>query len=159
MVGLTALFDWFEDKTSDPPPATIDARLVSASLQQTNHPLADYLADTGQPSERYTRRELRERGLVFDVRVRLRGHQGDKMGLRWRMFTRTGRGLPPDIYSQRAAWFTPANQDHARTVPFWAPYPGRPGSYFVRFSLLDGNRQPLDVRNAPFEVSEVPELG
>jgi hypothetical protein len=159
LVGLTTLFDWFEGKTSEPTPPTIDARLQSAVLQQEHNPLGQYLSDNGQSLRGLTKRELTEQGLVFAVRVRLRGHAGDKMGLRWRMFTAAGRALPADIYSQRAGWFTPANEDHARTVPFWTPYPSRPGRYLVRFTLLDSSRQPLDVRTVAFRVTKVPSLG
>jgi hypothetical protein len=159
LVGLTTLFDWFETQTKDPPPpAVIDARLVSARLTGPHTTLRQYLIDTKQGRKGFTRRELLEPGLVFDVRVRLRGHKGDKMGLQWRMFARSGRTLPADIYSQTAAWFVPSNQDHAATTPFWAPYPDRSGTYVVRFTLIGADRKPLDVRNVQFDVDDVPDV-
>jgi hypothetical protein len=158
LVGLTTLFDWFESKTTEPVPQVIDARLVAAALSGPRTTLRQYLVDTNQSVAPFTRRELRELGLVFDVRVHLRGHRGDKMGLRWRMFARSGRTLPADIYSQTAGWFVPSNQNHAATTPFWAPLPERPGSYVVRFTLLNTDGRPLDVRNVPFDVPDVPDL-
>jgi hypothetical protein len=159
LVGLTTLFDWFETKTKEPPPpAVIDARLVSARLTGPHITLRQYLIDTQQKSNGFTRRELGEPGLVFDVRVRLRGHKGDKMGLQWRMFARSGRTLPADIYSQTAAWFVPSNQDHAATTPFWTPYPDRRGTYVVRFTLIGADKKPLDVRNVEFNINDVPEV-
>jgi hypothetical protein len=158
LVGLTTLFDWFESKTTEPLPPVIDARLVAARLSGPRTTLRQHLADINQPATPYTRRELREIGLVFDVRVHLRGHQGDKMGLRWRMFARSGRRLPAHTYSQTAGWFVPSNQNHAATTPFWTPFPDAPGRYVVRFTLLDTDGRPLDVRNVPFDVRDVPEL-
>ena len=159
LVGLTTLFDWFEKRTTDPPPRTIDARLVSATLAERHRTLDDYLRDTSQSTGGLTRLQTREEGLVFHVRVRLRGNDGKKMGLRWRMLHADGRTVPGAIYQQTAGWFTPANQDHARTVPFWMPYPPKPGRYVVRFTLLDGDRQPLDIANVPFAVAEIPRVG
>lgn len=159
LVGLTTLFDWFESKTTEPVPQVIDARLVEARLSGPRTTLRQYLTDTNQPRSAFTRRELRELGLVFDVRVHLRGHKGDRMGLRWRMFARSGRTLPADTYSQTAGWFVPSNQNHAATTPFWTPFPDAPGRYVVRFTLLDAEGRPLDVRNVPFDVRDVPELG
>lgn len=158
LIGMTTLFDWFEHKTSKPPPPVIDARLVSARLSGPHTTLRQYLIDTRQKRGGFTKRELREPGLVFDVRVRLRGHQGDKMGLRWRMSARSGRALPAGTYNQTAGWFVPSNQDHASTVPFWTPYPPVAGSYVVRFSLFDAERRPLDVRSVEFDVDDVPKV-
>jgi hypothetical protein len=161
IASLTSLFDWFQAKTTKPSitsPAHIDSRLVAAKLSQRNVPLGQYLQDNGQSSGGYTHDELAEQGLVFTVRVRLQGTVGQQISVNWRMFHSDGRALPKDIYSQTPGSFTPANEDHARTVPFWAPYPPRRGRYFIRFSLLDAKHQPLDVKSAHFTISSVPRL-
>jgi hypothetical protein len=161
LASLTSLFDWFQAKTTTPsrpsPPHT-DSRLVAARLSQRDVPLGQYLQDNGQSSRGYTHDELAEQGLVFTVRVRLKGTVGQRISVNWRMFHSDGRALPKDLYSQTAGWFTPATEDHARTVPFWAPYPLNRGRYFVRFSLLDAKHQPLDLKYVHFTISSVPRL-
>lgn len=67
-----------------------------------------------------------------------------------------GRPLDDPVYSQDAGEFTPKAEDHSRTVELWIPYPPEPGKHFVRFSLLDERRQPLDVKKAPFVAPPIP---
>ncbi len=156
LAGATSVFDWFEDKVDDPPkprpapPATIDARIQAADLQIRDERLVDYMRDTGQDTTGVSVAERRERGLRFVVRVRLRGLRGIPMPLRWQMYDKpTGRRLRGAIYSQVPVTFTPANADHARTVPIWVPKPRLAGTYIVRFTLLDRRRQPLDDVTSP----------
>jgi hypothetical protein len=162
LVGLTTLFDWFGGKVTDPPakpPRTIDASIEMAELQLRNETLIDYLRDTNQNVPGLTQREKREKGLRFVIRVRLRGLEGTKMPLLWQMYDqRAGARLRDPIYEQIAVDFTPENQDHARTVPLWLPYPPRPGRFIVRFSLLDPKRQPLDEETVAFAVRSVPRI-
>jgi hypothetical protein len=158
LASLTTLFDWFQAKTTTPSPPHTDSRLVAAKLSQRDVPLGQYLQDNGQSSRDYTHDELAEQGLVFTVRVRLKGTVGQRISVNWRMFHSDGRALPKDIYSQTAGSFTPATEDHARTVPFWAPYPLHRGRYFMRFSLLDEKHQPLDLKLVHFTISSVPRL-
>jgi hypothetical protein len=156
LAGLASVFDWLERKVDDPPkprptpPATIDARIEMARLQLPNERLIDYMRDTGQDATDVPAAERRERGLRFAVRVRLRGLRGVPMPLRWQMYDQgSGRRLRGRIYNQIPVTFTPANADHARTVPIWVPKPQRPGTYTVRFSLLDRRMQPLDDVTSP----------
>jgi hypothetical protein len=162
LVSFTTLFDWFEDKVTEPakptatPPPTIDARIVDARLAIRNERLIDYLRDTNQDTTGLTRFQQQEPGLRFAVRVRLKGYQGVDMPLRWQMQDdRAGRRLRN--FEHIALSFRPENQDHRRTVPVWIPSPPRPGRYTVRFSLLDRKNEPLDdVTTAPFTVARVP---
>jgi hypothetical protein len=158
LVGITTLTDWFVSKTSDPPPPQIDSQLLWAEAQNERLPLVDYLRENGMSTRGLTPRELREVGLIFAVRVRLRGTVGTPIPLQWRMFTAGGRGLPKVPYSRIAGSFTPRANDHARTVAVWVPFPPRAGRYVVRFSLLDKKGQPLDLTEAPFAVSHIPAL-
>jgi hypothetical protein len=162
LVGVTTLVDWVQGKIDDPPPppppATIDPRIEKAELQLRNERLIDYLRDTNQPTGGLTRREREERGLRFVVRVRLRGTQGAPMPLRWQMYDERAGRLRDPIYSQSPVTFTPTNQDHARTVPLWLPYPPKTGRYVVRFALLDPKREPLDDVAVRFAVGKVPAL-
>jgi hypothetical protein len=162
LVSLTTLFDWFESKVVDPPappPKTIDARIEEADLQLQNERLVDYLRDTNQDVTGLTASEKNEKGLRFVVRVRLRGQKGTPIPLQWQLYNeRIGERLRDPIYSQSPVTFTPSNQDHARTVPLWLPYPPEPGRYVVRFALLDRKRQPLDDVTVDFAVRKIPAL-
>ena len=161
LVSLTALFDWVGGKVVDPPtrpPKTIDARIEEAELQVRNERLIDYMRDINLDVSELTPMEEQEKGLRFAVRVRLRGSEGVTIPLLWQMYERTGARLGEPIYQQSPLDFTPENQDHARTVPLWLPYPPKAGQYVVRFSLLDSKRQPLDEATVAFSVRKVPPL-
>jgi hypothetical protein len=158
LVGVTALVDWIGKATSDPPPRQIDARIVSAETQEYSVSLAQYLRGNGRPTGGLTEREAREKGLIFSVRVRLRGNLGHEIPLRWWMFERDGDPLRGDIYSQTAGKFKPEAQDHSRTVELWIPYPPRAGDYVVRFTLLDDQGQPYDIENVPVDAPSIPAL-
>jgi hypothetical protein len=162
LVGLTALVDWIAKRTSDPPPAHIDAQIVSAKALNYDVPLIAHLRDNGEPTRGLTPTEAHQLGRIFSVRVRLRGNLGREIPLRWWMFERdseTARPvLPRSLYAQTAGRFEPQSQDHSRTVELWLPYPPEPGVYFVRFALLDEKKRPYDLTTAPFRVPRVPPL-
>lgn len=162
LAGLTGLIDWFEGRAEEPPPpspppSVIDARIERAVLDSRSESLGAFLADVGQPTTGLSRRERREEGLLFSVRVRLRGNRGQPLPLLWRMYDdETGRRVAGARYAQEAASFTPGNEDHSATVPIWAPHPPDPGTYYVRFLLVDTKRRPIgDRRTRPFTLTGV----
>lgn len=161
LVGVTSLTDWFERKLDDPeprPPAEIDARIGYVRLQGTREPLERYLRSIGESLSGLTKRELSEPGLLFAMRVRLTGSVGERFPVRWSLHrARTGEPLPGGTYNQPDVTFVPSGREHARTWPLWVPYPPRKGSYFLRVTLTDRKRQPVDERDSPaFTVTKVP---
>jgi hypothetical protein len=163
LVGLTNLIDWISETLDDPaprPPPAIDARLVSLSLRDRATSLDEYLRSTAQSTKGLTNAELRELGYVFSLRVRLKGGTEREFPLLWTLHrARNGERLRGPLYNQPASvTFVPRAQDHARTWPIWIPYPPRPGSYFVRATLTDAARQPVDERDSErFTVPGVPQ--
>jgi hypothetical protein len=152
LVGLTSLTDWFEGKLDEPeprPPAKIDARIDDVSLTGTRESLESYLRSTGQSLRGLTERELGEPGLLFAVRVSLTGSVGERFPLRWSLRqAETGEALPAPTYDQIGVVFTPRGREHSRRWPIWVPYPPRAGSYFLRVTLTDRKRQPVDERDS-----------
>jgi hypothetical protein len=163
LVGLTTLVDWIGDKVDDPeppPPPEIDNRITGLRVRGTGETLEDYLRDTGQSLRGLSDRRLREEGVTFVIRVRLKGAIGERFPLRLTVYDReNGERVEGGIYDQVVADFTPSSRNHARSVPLWMPYPPQTGEYFVRATLTDAKRRPVDERDSPaFEVSEVPSL-
>jgi hypothetical protein len=163
LVGLTTLVDWIGDKLDDPqppPPPEIDNRIAGLRVRGTGETLEDYLRDTGQSLRGLSDRRLREEGVTFVIRVRLKGAVGERFPLRLTVYNReSGERLGGGIYDQVVATFTPSSRNHARSVPLWMPYPPQRGEYFVRATLTDAKRRPVDERDSPpFEVTEVPSL-
>jgi hypothetical protein len=152
LVGLTTVTDWFERKLDEPeprPPAKIDARIDDVSLTGTRESLESYLRSTGQSLRGLTERELGEPGLLFAVRVSLTGSVGERFPLRWSLRqAETGEALPAPTYDQIGVVFTPRGREHSRRWPIWVPYPPRAGSYFLRVTLTDRKRQPVDERDS-----------
>jgi hypothetical protein len=159
LVGVTSLVDWLQEEVDDPPPRpppAVDARVTALTLRDTRLPLAEYLTSTGQSTKGLTRREANEPGYVFSVRVRLKGGIESDFPLLWTLHrAKTGERLKGVLYNQPASvTFRPLARDHARTWPIWVPYPPRPGAYFLRVTLTDEKRQPVDERQSrPFEVT------
>jgi hypothetical protein len=163
LASLTSLLDWVGDRFgSEPvaPPRTIDARIEGAGLKSRREPLREYLEDTQQSTSGLSRLELREPGLVFTVRVRLRGGVGRDYPLVWTLYDmRRGSAVSDDLYEQEAATFRPEAATHARTWPIWVPYPGQAGRYRLDLVLQDDKRRPVDERSTePFAIASVPSL-
>jgi hypothetical protein len=160
LVGVTTLVDWLQKEVDDPPPrppAAVDARVSALTLRDTRLPLAEYLSSTGQSTKGLTRSEANEPGYVFSVRVRLKGGIEHDFPLLWTLHrAKTGERLKGALYNQPASvTFTPLARDHARTWPIWVPYPPDSGAYFLRVTLTDEKRQPVDERQStPFEVTD-----
>ncbi len=162
LVAVTNLTDWIEERFDDPkppPPPEIDARIHGARLTSMREPLESYLLSTGESLAGLSARERREPGLLFAVRVRLTGSVGEQFPLLWSLHSsRTGARLPGPAYNQLAVTFVPRGRTHARTWPVWVPYPPRKGSYYLRVTLADRKRQPVDVRDSQrFAVARIPQ--
>lgn len=156
--GLAALFDWFEARVTEPPPATIATKIERAALEPTRETLGSFMREQRLSTKGLTRWELAEPGLIFSVDVRLQGKVGDTFVLRWRLYRADGRQVPGAPYNRRIGEYTPDNQDHARRAFFWMPYPPKPGAYFARFSLLTGNGEPIDdINTRRFRIDRVPD--
>jgi hypothetical protein len=163
LASLTSLFDWFEERVGSEPvaqPRAIDARIEGVGLKDRHRPLEDYLRATQQSVKGLSRAELREQGLEFTVRVRLRGGVGKTYPLLWTLYDmRRETAVSDDLYQQEAATFTPAAATHARAWPVWVPYPERPGRYRLDLVLVDEKRQPVDERSSKaFAVETIPPL-
>ena len=162
LLGIISLVDWMSGKLDHPPPrppAEIDASIDGLKLASVRQPLADYLETTGQSTAGLTPFEGRQRGLVFDVHMRLKGSVHKKFGLRWLIVDRrSGSRLRGPTYNQTAAIVTPKAQEHARTWPIWVPYPPRRGSYRLTVILTNNHGQPVADRSEPFDVAKVPRL-
>jgi hypothetical protein len=156
LAGLTSLIDWVGAKATTPPPARVDSDIVWAKQQGERVTLADYLRENGKPTQGLTKDEAGELGLMFAVRVRLRGKPDTQVELGWRMFQRDGDPLSGALYNQRAGRFTTGSRDHAATVQVWVPSPPRRGSYSLRFSLRDEQRHALDFATAAFTATRIP---
>jgi hypothetical protein len=140
------------------PPAEIDARVLRVALRSAHVSLVDYLKETNQPTTGLSKFDGAEKGYVFTVRVRLQGHQGELLPLRWTVVdTKTLEHLSGPTYNQTAVKFKPQGQDHARTWPIWVPAPDRRGTFFLRTTLVDEKRQPLDEADSqPFTLRRAP---
>ena len=163
LATLTSLIDWSKktlDEPDRPTPARIDPRITSVALRDRETPLASYLRSTRQSTRGLTRAELREPGLVFSIRVRLRGGVEESFPLVWTLHREpSGSPLTGSIYNQPASvTFTPRARDQSRTWPIWVPYPPRPGSFSLRATLTDQREQPVhDLESRPFRVDQVPD--
>jgi hypothetical protein len=166
LVGVATLSDWLGETFNDPdppPPRQIDARLGSFRVRGPvvpRIPLEDYLIETKQSRKRYTPLELREVGMTFTVRVRIKGAVGETFPLILSIHdASTGRRLRRDIYTNDLADFTPSSPNQANTAALWMPYPPRPGTYFARATLTDPKGRVGDERDSdPFEVTKIPRL-
>ena len=159
LVGVATLVDFAGRLDSeDPPPAAIDARVSGVDLTTTRQPYEDYLRATNASLAGLPEADRKEKGLVFAARVRFTGGQGDRYLLRMAVFnSRTGRPLP--AYTFKVAEFTPQAQSHGREWPVWLPYPPRRGTFFVRATILDQQKKPVDEQDSErFRVKRVPPL-
>ena len=149
LLGITSLVDWLSGKLSQPHrplPAEIDTRIDGLKLAAVRQPLADYLQTSGQSTAGLTPPERREQGLVFDVRIRLKGSVHQKFRLRWMIYDRrSGRRLMGPTYNQTAAIVTPKAQEHATTWPIWVTYPPRRGRYRLTVVLTNNRGRPPAV--------------
>ena len=155
LVTLTTLFDWFEgkvDKPAPPPPQRIDPRIDFARMDPVRERFGDFLAEAGHSADGLSREEAAEEGMVFRVRVTLRGRAGERIRLRWRMYGARGRRVPE--YSAISGEYTTRGEAHSNTSPVWIPYPPRPGRYLMKFTLLSRDDKTLDEVVTPrFRVS------
>lgn len=163
LVGVTSLVDWLGKTLDDPeppPPREIDTRLTSLRIRSPRVPQEQFLRETNQPLAGASKAELRELGITFSVRVRLKGVIGKTFPLRVSLYDAdSGELLRDEIFTNEQVAFTPSSPNQARTVPIWMPYPDRPGTYFARGTLIDEKRQPVDERDSdPFDVAKVPKL-
>ena len=101
--SFTSVFDWIERRVDPPepaPPTVIDTRLLGLDLRREGETLRDYLRSTNQSLEGLSRAELREPGLVFAVRVTLKGEPKQHFPLLWTMYDVTRqRRLRGPIYN------------------------------------------------------------
>jgi hypothetical protein len=151
LVGITTLIDWVGSVDSEPPPPTeIEARVSSVELQSRNEPLDRYLRDTAQSAAGLTSEELAEEGLVFAIRVRFKGGTKAKFPTSWSLYDARRRSpLRDPLYTQPVGTFTPRGPNHARTWLQWVPYPPEPGRYFLRVTVKDDKRRPVDTQDSP----------
>jgi hypothetical protein len=161
LVGLTSLVDWVAGKLDSPdprPPPEIDARIRSVDLRTVREPYGAYLRMINESFPGLTEADRKEQGLVFAARVRLKGGEGKRFMLRLSLFNaKTRQRLRDPAYTLIAADFVPANQNHATNWPSWFPYPWRTGRYFLRATLLNAEKQPVDERDsAAFRVTRIP---
>jgi hypothetical protein len=159
LVGVTTLIQFVAGLDSDePPPAAIDARVSAVDLTTRRVPYEDYLRSTNESPAGLSEAERKEKGLVFETRVRFIGGQGEPHTLRMSLFNfRTGRPVPHNTH--RVAEFTPQAQSHGREWPAWLPYALHPGTFFARATLLDKEGKPVDQQDSePFRVNRVPPL-
>ena len=156
LVGVTSLIDFVDRQVESPPPAEIEARISDVHLNTVREPYGGYLRSTNQSFPGLTQQERREPGLVFAAAVRFKGSQDEDFVLRASVFdAHSGRPVPG--YSFNQSRFTPSGPNHAREWPFWLPYPPRPGVFFVRATLLDPKKQPVDEQDSErFRVERVP---
>jgi hypothetical protein len=163
LVGVTSLVDWVSgklDSPDPPPPQEIDARISSVELRTVREPYGDYLQMINESFPGLTEAELKEQGLVFAARVRLEGGQGKRFMLRLSLFdAKTQQRLRDPAYTLIAADFEPASQNHATSWPSWFPYPWQGGTYFLRATLLNAEKQPVDERDSqPFKITRIPPI-
>ena len=158
LLGLGYILVSGGSRPAPPPPAHIDARVVSVDLRSPSQRLVDYLRETNQSTAGLSKFEGAERGYVFNARVRLRGNEDTPLPLRWSMIdAETRKPLRGPIYNQTATVFKPRGPDQARTWPFWVPHPPRTGRFLLRATLIDEKRQPLDDSESdPFTFARAP---
>ena len=157
-LGYALLTGGTQNPPPSPPPANIDARVVRVELRSPRERLVDYLTETSQSTAGLSDYELNEEGYVFTVRLRAKGREGQKLGLRWSLVdVETSKRLRGPIYNQPPAWFKPSGPNQARTWPIWVPHPPWKGKFVLRADLIDGKRQPLDqAESEPFGVARTP---
>jgi hypothetical protein len=149
LAGTIALFhDVFGLFQSDPP-AAIDARIDKVVQTRSRMPFGEYLAATKLPRSSFSKEQLDQPGYEFMVTVTITGRTGKELPLRWRMFRKPETPLPGPIYDREAVGFEPKGEKHSNSWPVWVPYPPRPGSYYVRFTLDDPKGLPADQRDSP----------
>jgi len=158
----TSLFDWVKGRVSRavPPPAKIDASVMTPMLLSTSKPLGGYLSETNQPADGLDAFQLAERGYEFLVGIHLQGNKGQRIILRWSVVdVATGDPLPGPTYNQDAAVLRARVQDQERQWPVWAPSPPARGGFLFRVALLDDQRRPLaEADSKPFTVTKSPSL-
>jgi hypothetical protein len=145
LVSATTLFDWLSDKVSDPPPvkpANRGALIESAKVQTRAERQEDFMVATRQSTDRISESELDEKGMVWSVRVRIRGYEGEWFWLQWQMLDAEGEHLDFP-WVDTPSWFVPDSQDHWGDALVWVPYPPSTGKHQVRFSLLRSDYSPV----------------
>jgi hypothetical protein len=144
--GAWAVLQWVAPEADRSSGSTIDTRIVDVA-RQAPAKLGDVLNDTNQPTRGYTRAQLRQTGMVFALRIRLRGERGNRFPLRWFMTDADhATRLRGDSYDQVPAIFQPRSDNHSRTWPVWVPYPPYRGRFRVTFVLNNAKQEPVDQK-------------
>jgi len=100
--------------------------------------LGDYRRELGLPTADLSHSQRRELGLVFDVRVHVKGTTYRRFTVSWAMYdARSGSPLRARRYHQTALGLRAEEAHDGQTLPLWVPYPPRPGRYFLRYRLED----------------------
>jgi hypothetical protein len=145
---LFLLWPSLKPQGAAPAPAKIDARIEKVTSRNVAETLRDYLRETRQSARRYTPDQLRQRGYVFNVSVRIIGQRGKRFPVRWSLYRRPEARVAGPSYNRIAGDMTPQSADHASTWPVWVPYPARQGTYFVRFTLEDRRNRPVSEQDS-----------
>jgi hypothetical protein len=148
LAGLIGLADWVIGLRPDPP-AAIDPRIEDVTTRNLQMPLADYVREEKPPGARYTAAELRQRGYVMSVTVRLVGLLGKEVPLRWSLYRRPEQRLRGPAYNQPVGEYVPQSADHRTSYRVWIPYPPRSGTYFARFTLIGPDGRPVSEMDSP----------
>jgi hypothetical protein len=147
VAGLTNVVDWLHKQISPQIPA-LSAHIDGVRLRDEAQSLGDYVRETRPRDRSYTPAELARPGYSFLLALSARGKEGTKYRLRWELHdVVAGRVSGPD-YNQIAASFTTAARNQQRSWPVWVPWPRHSGQYFVRFTLEDSARRPIDERDS-----------
>jgi hypothetical protein len=152
--SLVAVLQFVDTKVHPAPVAVKGAEIRSVKLKDRAYPLGNFVAEI-RPVEqrRYTADQLVAPGYRFVLELQAEGSPGTRLSLRWALYRVGGVRVPGAAYSQVASNFkTSASSQHLQAWPVWVPYPTTSGRYFVRFTLQDRNKRPLDQRDSrPFE--------
>ena len=158
LASLTTVFDWFQAKTTSNVPRPHRFTACCREALQRDVPLGQYLQDNGQPSRGYTHDELAERGLVFTVRVRLKGTVGQRISVNWRMFHSDGRTLQKtSIPRPPAGSPPPPRTTHARSR-FGLPTRFTEAATSYGFRCLTRNTSRSISEYVHFAISSVPRI-
>jgi hypothetical protein len=142
---------WREFSPTDPPAADTpkDAVILEITFRDKNRRFGDFLDDVHREAEKksYTNARLDKVGLVFNVKVEIKGRNGVPLEIRYTMLNdengehiyddRIGREITPDASVDRG------------TVPTWVPAPPRTGRYVVRFDITDRKGEVLGTGESP----------
>jgi hypothetical protein len=149
--SFTGLIDWLEKHLTKSPPPRIDARITGVEARNGRETLADYLAESHQPRTGYSSAQVRQRGYVFLVGVRIRGGVGERLPLTWALHRADTDEPLRDSYSRGVVGhLEPESVDDTNSWPAWIPPPAGSGRYYVRFVLTDPRGRLSFAETRPF---------